>query len=107
MDSALAMNPAKGWVGKAKGKEVVAMCARCHSNPEFMKKYNPSLRVDQAELYWTSVHGQRLKEGNTKPATCTSCHSAHSIYKPDDKRSKSSSAKCASNMWDMPLECEL
>mgnify|MGYP005831352717 CR=1 FL=1 len=88
MEPALAMNPAKGWVGKVKGEKVVEMCARCHSNPEFMKGYNPSLRVDQAELYWTSIHGQRLKAGNLKPATCSSCHSSHGIYKPDDKRSK-------------------
>jgi predicted CXXCH cytochrome family protein len=32
------------------------------------------LRTDQASIYWTSGHGHKLKEGDQKVATCTSCH---------------------------------
>ena len=43
----------------------------------FMKRYNPSLRVDQVAEYATSVHGRRLRElSDPKVATCASCHPA-------------------------------
>ena len=37
-----------------------------------MKRFNPSLRVDQEREYYTSVHGKLLKEGVTQVATCIS-----------------------------------
>ena len=50
-----------------------------------MKKFNPSLRVDQEREYYTSVHGKLLKEkGDTRVATCISCHSVHGIRAPTD-----------------------
>src|SRR6266540_7241295 len=33
------------------------ICGRCHSDAQFMKRYNPALRVDQVAEYATSVHG--------------------------------------------------
>ncbi|MGE5304171.1 MAG: cytochrome c3 family protein [Alphaproteobacteria bacterium] len=83
-----AMDKAKGYIGKPKPAQVIAVCGRCHSDPRFMRQYNPSLRVDQVSEYYTSVHGRRLKEQNDpKVATCASCHKPHSIRPPNDPRS--------------------
>jgi hypothetical protein len=83
-----AMDPAKGFIGRPVGREIIQVCGRCHSDAAFMRRYNPALRVDQAAEYATSVHGQRLfTMGDPKVATCVSCHSAHLIRPPDDPRS--------------------
>jgi hypothetical protein len=44
-----------------------------------MRTYNPSLRTDQLAQYLTSVHGQRLRQGDPRVAVCTDCHSVHGI----------------------------
>ena len=83
-----AMDPAKGFVGKPARRELPQLCGRCHSDARFMKRYNPSLRVDQVAEYTTSVHGRRLRQfGDPKVAICTSCHPAHSIRPPSDPKS--------------------
>jgi hypothetical protein len=56
-------------------KDIPGFCGHCHSSIEYMRRFDPSPRVDQAEEYWTSGHGKRLKEsGDPKVATCVSCH---------------------------------
>jgi transposase-like protein len=83
-----AMDPRKGFIGKPSHQQVIQVCGRCHSDASFMKRYNPSLRVDQVAEYATSVHGRRLRElGDPKVATCASCHPAHSIRPPSDPQS--------------------
>jgi hypothetical protein len=83
-----AMDKAKGYIGKPTPVQVIEACGRCHSDGQFMRQYNPSLRIDQVAEYYTSVHGRRLKEQNDlKVATCSSCHTAHSIRPPSDARS--------------------
>ena len=83
-----AMDPAKGFVGKPARRDLPQLCGRCHSDARFMRRYNPSLRVDQVAEYATSVHGRRLRElGDPKVAVCTSCHPAHSIRPPSDPKS--------------------
>jgi hypothetical protein len=83
-----AMDAGKGYIGKPGRKQVVQVCARCHSDAAFMRRYNPSLRVDQATEYATSVHGRKLREADDpKVATCVSCHPAHSIRPPSDPQS--------------------
>jgi hypothetical protein len=83
-----AMDPAKGYIGKPNGLQMIQVCGRCHSDARFMRRYNPSLRVDQVAEYFSSVHGQRLKErADTKVATCASCHGVHAIRPPSDPRS--------------------
>ena len=66
---------------------VTKTCAKCHSDPDYMKKFSPGLPVDQYEKYLTSVHGERNKAGDPKPATCVSCHSNHLIRPVKDPRS--------------------
>jgi predicted CXXCH cytochrome family protein len=44
--------------------------------------------VDQVAEYWTSVHGQRLRDANDPDvATCIDCHQVHAIRPPDDPSS--------------------
>jgi predicted CXXCH cytochrome family protein len=63
-------------------------CGRCHSNIDFMRKYQPSPRTDQESEYWTSGHGQRLKDHNDQDvASCVSCHGHHGILRVDDPQS--------------------
>jgi predicted CXXCH cytochrome family protein len=73
--------------GKPTGKVVIATCARCHSDAELMRTYSPKQRVDQATEYATSVHGKQLAAGDTKVATCASCHGAHGIRLVSDAKS--------------------
>jgi hypothetical protein len=83
-----AMDPAKGYVGKVERQAIPQLCGRCHSDARFMKRYNPSLRVDQVAEYAISVHGRRLKElADPKVAICVSCHPAHTIKPPSDPQS--------------------
>jgi len=83
-----AMDKKKGYIGKPVGLQVIETCGKCHSDANFMRRYNPTLRVDQVAEYFTSVHGKRLKEQkDQKVATCASCHVAHSIRPPNDARS--------------------
>ena len=83
-----AMDPKKGFIGKPTRQQIPSLCARCHSDAQFMKRYNPALRVDQAAEYAISVHGRRLRELNDpKVAVCSSCHPAHSIRPPSDPKS--------------------
>src|SRR5574341_3203 len=82
------MDRKKGYIGKPAPAQVVEVCGRCHSDANFMRQYNPSLRVDQVAEYSTSVHGRRLKEQrDEKVANCASCHKPHSIRPANDARS--------------------
>jgi len=82
------MDRNKGYIGKPTRAQVVEVCGRCHADANFMRRYNPSLRVDQVGEYYTSVHGRRLREKkDEKVATCTSCHVSHSIRPASDARS--------------------
>lgn len=87
VDDDRAMSKAAGFRGKPKREDIPAFCARCHSDGEFMRQYNPSLRTDQLAQYKTSVHGKRLAQGDTKVAVCTDCHSVHNIRPARDSRS--------------------
>lgn len=80
-----AKDPRKGYLGKPKTLDIPAYCGKCHSDANLMKRFNPSLRVDQEREYYTSVHGKLLKEkGETRVATCISCHSVHGIRAIND-----------------------
>jgi predicted CXXCH cytochrome family protein len=86
-DKLKAKGPATGYRGRPTGSAIIATCARCHSDPEFIQQYAPRQRVDQASEYATSVHGQRLAAGDSRVATCISCHGAHGIRMVSDAKS--------------------
>lgn len=83
-DKNAAKDPARGYIGKPSPAQIPAFCGKCHSDAALMKKFNPSLRVDQVQEYFTSVHGKRLQNGDLKVATCVSCHGIHGIRAPSD-----------------------
>ena len=82
-----AMSRKAGWKGNIDRTQVPQLCGSCHSDPAYMRQFNPSLRTDQLNQYKTSVHGIRLAEGDTKVAVCTDCHSVHDLRVPSDPRS--------------------
>jgi uncharacterized tellurite resistance protein B-like protein len=83
-----AKDPATGYIGKPRLWQIIEVCGRCHSDAEFMRQYNPSLRVDQVAEYETSVHGRLLlEEDDPNVATCVSCHVAHATIPASDPHS--------------------
>jgi hypothetical protein len=68
-------------------KDIPRFCGRCHSDPEYMKRFRPDARIDQEQEYWTSYHGKGLARGDTRVATCVDCHGVHDIARADDSRS--------------------
>src|ERR1700758_5539904 len=61
-----AMSRKAGWTGKIDRKQIPQLCGHCHSDAAYIRQFNPSLRTDQLGQYWTSVHGKRLADGDTK-----------------------------------------
>lgn len=84
MDAEFAENPYRGAPARA---AIPSFCGRCHSDPEYMKRFRPDIRVDQEQEYWTSHHGKALRAGNSKVATCIDCHSVHGILAPANPES--------------------
>lgn len=78
-DPTVAMSKAKGFIGAPKRRAIPQLCAKCHASPDFMRRFRPQQRVDQFELYQTSVHGKKLAAGDENVATCIDCHSVHDI----------------------------
>jgi len=78
-DPEASMSPAKGFRKSPTRLEVGDFCARCHSDANYMKRFNPQARVDQLAEYRTSVHGKLNASGDPTPATCTDCHGAHGV----------------------------
>jgi predicted CXXCH cytochrome family protein len=76
-----------GFRGRPTGTQIIGGCSRCHSDAALMRKYAPKQRVDQATEFATSVHGQQLAKGDTKVATCVSCHGAHGVRLVGDAQS--------------------
>jgi hypothetical protein len=86
-DPEKAMSRKAGWKGRIDRKQVPELCGSCHSDPAYIRQFNPSLRTDQLSQYKTSVHGKRLAAGDTKVAVCIDCHSVHDLKVPSDARS--------------------
>ena len=85
-DSMDAMSLAKGFRGAPTKAKLPEFCGRCHSDGNYMRRFNPKLRTDQLSQYLTSVHGKRLKQGDTKVAACVDCHGVHNILAVSDSR---------------------
>jgi len=66
---------------------IAPLCATCHSDAAFMRRFDPQVRVDQFLQYQTSTHGRRMASGETRVATCTDCHGAHGVRRVRDPRS--------------------
>jgi predicted CXXCH cytochrome family protein len=76
-------------------KQIAPMCAKCHADAVFMRKYAPQVRVDQYAQYLTSVHGQQMTAGNDSVATCSDCHHPHGVLPVADARAPVAPANVA------------
>lgn len=83
-DKNAAKDPRRGYLGRPRTVDIPAFCGKCHNDASFMKKFNPSLRVDQEREYASSVHGKLLATGVEQVATCISCHGVHGIRAVSD-----------------------
>lgn len=86
-DAEAAMDPVfapRPFLGAPNRSDVPGLCARCHSDPTVMRRFDPSARVDQEREYRTSNHGRALERGDPKVATCVGCHGAHGIRRIAD-----------------------
>jgi cytochrome b subunit of formate dehydrogenase len=72
-------------------------CAACHSNPDFLAKYQIPF-AHPVESFRLSVHGRALAAGNSAAASCSDCHSSHSIVPGRNARSKT-------NHWNIAGTC--
>ncbi len=88
----------KTFKGIPQRSRIPEFCASCHSDSSYMRRFNPSIRVDQLNMYWTSEHGQLLKKGDTKVALCTDCHAAHGIQ-------AATYPKSWTFPWNIPQTC--
>jgi hypothetical protein len=84
MDAKFANHPYRGAPAR---QDIPRLCGSCHSDPVYMKRFRPDLRVDQEREYASSRHGQLLAKGDTKVATCADCHGVHGILRIGDPRS--------------------
>lgn len=77
-----------GYVPLKSPADVPEFCGRCHSDVDYMQRFNPTPRTNQLADYWTSGHGRSLKaEGDVNVATCVSCHGGHGMRSVDDVQS--------------------
>lgn len=90
------MSLKSGWKGKIDRRQIPQLCGSCHSDPAYIRQFNPSLRTDQLDQYHTSVHWKRLAAGDTKVAVCTDCHGVHDLRVPSDPLSKVNPVNVAS-----------
>jgi predicted CXXCH cytochrome family protein len=89
-DMAAAMDPnfrPNPYVGVPRRTENPQFCGRCHSDPSYMRRFKPDARVDQEVEYWTSHHGQALRQGDQKVAVCSDCHQSHGVLSAGNVRS--------------------
>src|SRR5664280_356801 len=61
-------------------RNVANLCARCHENPELMKKYG--LPINEKAKWQRSAHARALLGGNPQAPSCTGCHGPHSATPP-------------------------
>ena len=56
-DQNISMNASRGFKVRVTRQGVPEFCGRCHSDTNFMSKYDPQLPVDQLAKYQQGVHG--------------------------------------------------
>jgi hypothetical protein len=81
------MDPDKGFRGTPERPQIAEMCASCHADATFMKRFDPKPYIFSMAEFRTSVHCKKISEGDAKVATCTNCHGVHGILPPSDPRS--------------------
>ncbi|MFQ6119335.1 MAG: cytochrome c3 family protein [Methanosarcinales archaeon] len=74
--------PYKKFIGVPKKETIPELCASCHANETYMKKYD--LEPNQYSTYLTSKHGvEALQKNNMDAPVCSDCHGAHKAAIPN------------------------
>ncbi len=60
---------------------IPSTCGQCHGDVE--------------KIYWQSIHGELVQNGETRSPVCTDCHGEHGIISPSDPRSPVSKTRLA------------
>jgi hypothetical protein len=89
-DQNIAMNASRGFKVRVARQGVPEFCGSCHSETNYMSKYEPQLRVDQLAKYKISVHGKLLAAGRRRAAECVDCHEVHNTRAVSDPLSTAS-----------------
>src|SRR3989338_9977850 len=79
-----AMDPAKGFKGHIERNKIPELCASCHADANYMRRFNPNIQTDQYSKYLVSQHGKLNAKGDQKVAVCISCHGVHGIRPKTD-----------------------
>jgi hypothetical protein len=82
-----AMDPDQGFKGAPTRVQIAELCASCHADAAYMKRFNPQPYIFSMGEFRTSVHCKKISEGDAKVATCTNCHGVHGILPHKDPRS--------------------
>ncbi|MEW5944593.1 MAG: cytochrome c3 family protein [bacterium] len=75
---------------------VPGTCAKCHSDPGYMKPFNVSTTV--VEDYKKGVHGKRLLQMDLAAPTCATCHGNHGAAPPGVAEVVNVCGKCHLNI---------
>lgn len=86
-DMDIAMSKDAGFIGVPKNNNISEVCAKCHSDNEYMKKYSNSIQTGQFANLKSSVHGKLSLDGKAMILQCTTCHNAHGIKNVKDPQS--------------------
>jgi predicted CXXCH cytochrome family protein len=86
----IAMNASRGFKVRVARQGVPEFCGNCHSDTNFMGKFNPHEPTDQLAEYQTSVHGKLLAAGRKRAAECGDCHGVHNTRAVNDPLSTAS-----------------
>lgn len=89
-DQNISMNASRGFKVRPTHKQIPELCGSCHSDTNFMSKYEAQPRVDQLARYKTSVHWKLLADGNRRAAECVDCHGVHNTRAVSDPLSTAS-----------------
>ncbi len=86
-DMDLAMSKSDGFIGVPVSNSISEMCSKCHSDFDYMKRYNSNIHTDQFAKLKESVHGKLAVNGKGMMLQCITCHNAHGIKKVVDPKS--------------------
>ncbi len=114
-DGDLSFDHGAAFDGQPTRSQVPDRCGHCHEDVARMNPYG--LPTDQLSRYWTSGHGQRLKnDGDERVAVCIDCHGVHDVLPSGAPESKThpfnvpdTCATCHGNAelmadYDLPTE---
>ncbi len=87
-----AMSEKSGFLGVPRGDRISELCARCHSDAQYMKTVTAAIETNQFSQYAESVHGRQIAAGTARLLQCTTCHGVHDILPVRHRRSKVSPA---------------